>query len=82
MKEVRRLLAAVRAISPYADVRLLQVPYNQDMWVVQVAARDVVLVETSAGLIEVVIPAATKKIETMSQRMMAAVRDDPPSSEK
>ena len=80
MKEVRRLLAAVRAISPQADVRLLPVPDNDEMWVVRVAVHDVVLVETGAGLIDVIIVDATKKIETMSQRMMKAARGSIPPS--
>lgn len=81
MKNFKRLLAAVRAISPQAHVSLIQVPDNEDMWVVRIAVHDVVLVETGAGLVEPLIRDATHKIEAMSQRMMTAARGSiPPSS--
>lgn len=70
----------MRAISPHADVRFLQVQDNLDMWVVRVAVHDVILIETAGGIIEVSVESATSKIEAMSQRIFAAAHSEPPSS--
>jgi hypothetical protein len=80
VKNVRRLLAAVRAINAHADVRLSQVADNEDMWVIRVAVHDVILIETAGGFIEVAVAEATKKIESMSQRIFKAANSEPPSS--
>lgn len=81
MKDVRRLLAAVRAVSPHADVRFQQIVDNQDMWVIRVAIHDVILIETAGGVIDVAIVEATRKLETMSQRILAAAHpSEPPKS--
>lgn len=70
-----RLFAAVRAIHPEAELRFAQVPDHVDMWVVRVVVGAVIIVETGGGLPDVVIPEAVRRLESMSQRIMRAVRD-------
>lgn len=70
-----RLFAAVRAIHLGAELRFAQVPDNEDMWVIRVVVGSVVVVETGGGLPDVVIHEAVKKLESLSQRIMLAVRD-------
>ena len=46
------------------------------MWVVRVAVRDAILVETAAGMLEKVVEEATRKLKTMSQRIILAAEQN------
>ncbi len=72
MKRLRRLCEATRAISHQADLKFFGIPDREDSWVVRVAVRDAILVETAAGPLESVIEEATKKLSSMSQRVIEA----------
>jgi hypothetical protein len=56
------------------------------MWVIRVAIKDVILIETAAGPLEKVMTETTKKLDNMSQRIIAAAHaaaqdsDEPDSS--
>lgn len=76
MKEIARLFAAVRAISPQADLRFIQVPDHPDMWVVRVAVGNVIIIETGGGLPMPVMQEAAKRLESMSQRILQAIRPE------
>jgi len=84
VRRLRRLCDATRAISPLADIRFIGIPDRDDMWVVRVAVRDAILVETAAGALEKVVEEATKKLKTMSRKIIAAAdrngNDETPSS--
>jgi hypothetical protein len=86
MKTLRRLLNATRAISPATQVSFAPSPRaDSEEWIIRVSVSDIVLVETKPGTLNEVTVEVTKKIEAMSQRLMAAVRpsspgDEPPSS--
>ncbi len=76
MTDLNRLFAAVRALSPQADLRFVQVPDHPDMWVARVSVGAVILVETGGGLPDFVIHEATRRLETMVQRIRRAVHPD------
>jgi hypothetical protein len=73
-----RLLRASRTISPQASVAFLQVEDNEDFWVIQVSVGGVTIVQTAAGSPDSVVKEAIRKIESMSQRLLQAVRDSQP----
>jgi hypothetical protein len=73
-----RLLRASRTISPQASVAFLQVEDNEDFWVIQVSVGGVTIVQTAAGEPDTVVKEAIRKIESMSQRLLQAVRDSQP----
>jgi len=85
MKRLRRLCEATRLISPAATITLHGVPDREDLWVVRVAVSNVILVETSAGLLDGVVIEAAKKLQSLSQRVLLAVSpsgdDDPDEPE-
>lgn len=83
MKRLRRLCEATRQISPHAKITFHGIPDRDDLWVIRVQVGDVILVETSAGLLDKVLIDAAKKLQGLSQRVILAVTqngDDPPDS--
>ncbi len=78
-----RLLRAVRAISPQAEVTFIQVPDNSELWAIRISVGDIVLIQTTAKPPLEVIKEAAKKIEAMSQRALRTLGRDsdiPPSN--
>lgn len=73
MKRLRRLCEIVRSISPMADVRFMGVPDRDDIWIVRVAIRDAILVETAAGPLDNVMEESIRKLRALSQRFLTAV---------
>lgn len=73
MKRLRRLCDATRAISAQGSVTFHGVPDRDDFWVVRVAVRDIIIIETGAGLLDKVIVEAGKKLQALSQRVLLAV---------
>lgn len=83
MRRLRRLCEATRAISAEATVTFHGVPDRDDFWVIRVSVRDIILIETGAGLLDKVLMEAGKKLQSLSQRMLLAVTpngDEPESS--
>lgn len=68
-----RLFTAVRAIHPAAELRFVPVPDNENMWAIRVVVGSITLVETGAGLPDVIVQEAYKKLEGLSQRILRAV---------
>jgi hypothetical protein len=73
MKRLRRLCEAARSMSAAVQITLHGVPDHEDAWVVRVTVGTIILVETGAGALDTVLMEATKKLASMSQRVMAAV---------
>lgn len=78
MVNLARLFAAVRAINPGAEIRFVQVPDHNDMWVIRVLVGDIILVETGGGLPPVVVQETIRRLESMSLRILQAVRNTDP----
>jgi hypothetical protein len=72
MKRLRRLCEATRAISHAAQIILRGIPDRDDLWVIRITVGEVILLETGAGLLDKVILEATKKLQSLSQRMLLA----------
>ncbi len=79
---MERLLAAVRAINPRAEIHILQAPGPEELWVIAVTAHDLVLVETAPGSFEKVLAQAAKRLENFSQRILRAVQPEDPDTSK
>ncbi len=77
MRQLRRLCEAVRAISPECKLVFHGVPDRDDCWVLRIQVADVILCETGAGPVEKVVPEASKKIQSLSQRILLAAAADP-----
>lgn len=76
MKRLRRLCEATRAISAAAKITILGVPDREDVWVIRVQVGDVILVETAAGGLDKVLIEATKRLQSLSQRVLLAAAED------
>jgi hypothetical protein len=79
-----RLLRAVRAITPQAEITFLQVPDNHDLWAIRVAVGGVILLQTPASYPVDAIREAGRKLESLSNRALQVLHQDsdmpPPSS--
>lgn len=81
MKELKRLMDAVRTISNHASFSLTGVPdAGDDTWKGVVSVGGVVLVD-AVGPLDVVLDDLTKKLEKMSQRMIQRLTIPPPPDE-
>lgn len=82
-----RLLRAVRAFSPQAEVSFLQVPDNYDLWALKISVGDVVIFRTRAAYPAEVLKEAEDKLQRMSQQAIRTLQTEsdsdipPPDSE-
>ena len=79
MDALERLCEAVRVISPQGEIRFRGGPNGH--WIGSVAVGGVILAEVDEGEPAAVVDALTKKLERMSQRMMARLTIPPPDGE-
>jgi hypothetical protein len=77
-----RLCQAVRSLTPAGEVAVRGIPDRDDWWVCTVRVGSVVIVESSAGPMDLVLDEVTRKIKSMSTRMRAVLEgngiDEPP----
>jgi hypothetical protein len=73
MRRLRKLCEAVRTIHSSSELRFFGVPDRDDIWIVRVAVKEITLIETAAGPLEVVMDDAARKLKALSQRLLAAI---------
>lgn len=81
MKKLLRLCNAIRAIYPMGSFCLSGIPSDDkstELWRGTVMVGDAILLETT-GSVDVVVIELTRKIEKMSQRMLAQLASSPPT---
>jgi hypothetical protein len=74
--KLKALCKGVRSISPGFEVKLTASSDNPEHWCVTVGSRDAIIVYTDFGLLDTVIGLAISKLANVSQRTLAALKDD------
>ena len=75
-EKLRALCKGVRIISPAFEIKLIASSENPEHWCITIGAPDAIIVYTDFGLLDTVIGLALGKLASISQRTLAAIKDE------